>query len=249
MLYLGYLKGVFIIIQMVMEYKKENFKIKSWAESDRPREKLILKGKSNLSDAELIAILLGSGSREDTAVSLSQKLLNSVDNNLHELGKANLSELQKFKGIGEAKAISITAALELGRRRSLSEIPERYQIVSSNDAYVLLSPHMRDLRTEVFKLVLLNQRNALIRVIELSHGGIAGTVVDPKVVFKNAIDNQASCIILAHNHPSGNLTPSQSDIQLTKKIVDGGKMLDIRVLDHVIISERGYFSFADEGMI
>lgn len=222
--------------------------IRSWAEDDRPREKLLLKGKSVLSDAELIAILIGSGSAEETAVSLSKRILQSLNNNLSALGKLSVKDLTQFKGIGEAKAISIIAALELGRRRIDSEPEKRVKISDSQSAFDTIYPHLGDLGHEEFWVIFLNRANAVIGKQNISKGGISGTVVDPKVVFKMAVQFPASAIILAHNHPSGNLKPSQADHQLTRKLKDAGKALDIPVLDHLIIGERDYFSFVDEGV-
>lgn len=222
--------------------------ILSWAEEDRPREKLLMKGKVALSDAELIAILIGSGSRELSAVDLSKLILQSVNNNLHELAKLSINDLIKFKGIGEAKAISIAAAMELGRRRKESEVIKKVKIASSADAYEAVRPYLMDLMHEQFWVILLNRANEIIRPQQISIGGVAGTVADPKMIFKAAIEHLASSIILVHNHPSGNLTPSQADKDLTKKVKEAGRMLDIPVLDHLIFSDNGYFSFADEGI-
>lgn len=222
--------------------------ILSWAEEDRPREKLLMKGKVALSDAELIAILIGSGSRELSAVDLSKLILQSVNNNLHELAKLSINDLIKFKGIGEAKAISIAAAMELGRRRKESEVIKKVKIASSADAYEAVRPYLMDLMHEQFWVILLNRANEVIRPQQISIGGVAGTVADPKMIFKAAIEHLASSIILVHNHPSGNLTPSQADKDLTKKVKEAGRMLDIPVLDHLIFSDNAYFSFADEGI-
>jgi DNA repair protein RadC len=222
--------------------------IRSWAEDDRPREKLLLKGKSTLSDAELIAILIGSGNTEETAVDLSKRILQSLNNNLSELGKLNVKDLMQFKGIGEAKAISIIAALELGRRRKDAEPEKRIKITDSRSAFDTIYPHLGDLNHEEFWVIFLNRANAVIGKQNISKGGVSGTVVDPKVVFKMAVQFPASGIILAHNHPSGNLKPSQADHQLTRKLKEAGKALDIPVLDHLIIGERDYFSFVDEGV-
>ncbi len=230
-------------------YSTSSFTIKSWAEEDRPREKLLSKGKAALSDAELLAILLGSGSREETAVALAQRILNSVDNDLNELGKCSIAELKKFKGVGEAKAISIAAALEIGRRRQLSRIREKPQVACSRDAFNAIAPMLCDLPHEEFWILLLNRANRICAREQVSSGGVAGTVVDAKVVFRKAIEGQACSVILCHNHPSGNLQPSQADIKLTKKLVDAGKSIDILVLDHLIIAETGYYSFADEGLL
>ena len=223
--------------------------ILSWAEEDRPREKLLLKGKAVLSDAELIAILIGSGTRELSAVDLSKLILQSVNNNLNELAKLSINDLMKFKGIGDAKAISIAAALELGRRRKESESLKKQKITSSADVYEAIRPYLMDLQHEQFWIILLNRANEVIRPQQISIGGVSGTVADPKIIFKAAIEHLASAIILVHNHPSGNLTPSQADKELTKKVKGGGQTLDIPVLDHLIFSNNGYFSFADEGIL
>jgi len=228
---------------------KNNFTIKHWAEEDKPREKLMLKGKSALSDAELIAILIGSGTKDLSAVELSKQILSSCENNLQELGKLFHADLIKFKGIGEAKAITIMAAMELGRRRQVTTVKEKPRITSSQDAYGCVCGTMEDLNYEVFKILLLNRNNRVMKIETISTGGISGTVVDPKIIFKKALDTQASSIILCHNHPSGNLKPSQADISITNKLVESGEMIEIKVLDHLIISSAGYFSFMDEGLI
>jgi DNA repair protein RadC len=224
-------------------------RILSWAEEDRPREKLMLRGKSALTDAELIAILIGSGTRELSAVDLSKIILQSVDNNLNELARLSVNDLMKFKGVGDAKAISIVAALELGRRRKAAESPKKAKITCSADAYDSIRPHLSDLSHEQFWILLLNRANEVIRPVQISVGGVAGTVADPKLIFKSAIEHLASAIILVHNHPSGNLKPSQADKDLTKKVSEAGRLLDIPVLDHLIFGDNGYFSFADEGML
>lgn len=229
------------------EHTNNGLTIKTWAEEDRPREKLSNKGKASLSDAELIAILIGSGSRKETAVALSKRILQAVENNLNDLGRCTIADLMKFKGIGEAKAISIVAALELGRRRQLSDVKERPQIKSSRDAYNVIAPILMDLVHEEFWILLLNRANRVMKRVKISSGGTSGTVVDSKVVFKAALEHTASSIILCHNHPSGNTQPSQADLDITKKLKSAGKTLDIAVLDHLIITDRGYFSFADEG--
>lgn len=231
-----------------MEDYQPNKGIRSWAEDDRPREKLLLKGKAALSDAELIAILIGSGSASETAVDLSKRILQSLNNQLSELGKLSVKDLTKFKGIGEAKAISIIAALELGRRRKDSEPDKRVRITDSRSAFDVIYPHLGDLNHEEFWVLFLNRANEVIGKENVSKGGVSGTIVDPKVVFKHAVQFPASAIILAHNHPSGQLKPSQADHQLTKKLKDAGQALDIPVLDHLIIGERNYFSFVDEGV-
>jgi DNA repair protein RadC len=223
--------------------------ILAWAEEDRPREKMLLKGHRSLSDAELIAILLGTGRKGESAVALAQNILASVDNDLHELGKRSLAELQKFKGVGEAKAISIAAALELGRRRQLSDLRERPKVTSSRDAYQLIAPMLADLHHEEFWVLMLNKACEVIKRENLSIGGTSGTVVDVKKVLKAAIDAQAGAFIAIHNHPSGSLNPSDSDLRLTKRMVEAGKLIDMPMMDHLIVSERGYYSFADEGMI
>jgi DNA repair protein RadC len=224
-------------------------KILSWAEEDRPREKLMLKGRAALSDAELIAILIGSGTRELSAVDLSKLILQSVGNNLNQLAKLSINDLMKFKGVGEAKAISIASALELGRRRKESEVLKKAKITSSADAYQAIRPYLMDLSHEQFWVLLLNRANEVIRPFQISIGGVAGTVADPKIIFKSAIEYLASAIILVHNHPSGNLTPSQADKDLTKRVKEAGRLLDIPILDHLIFGDNGYFSFADEGIL
>jgi DNA repair protein RadC len=231
-----------------MEEYKPLKGIRSWAEDDRPREKLLMKGKSALSDAELIAILIGSGSAEETAVDLSKRILQSLNNQLSELAKLTVKDLIKFKGIGEAKAISIIAALELGRRRKDSEPEKRIKITDSQTAFDTIYAHLGDLNHEEFWVIFLNRANQVIGKQNVSKGGVSGTVVDPKVVFKMAVQFPASAIILAHNHPSGNLKPSQADHQLTRKLKEAGKALDIPVLDHLIIGDHNYFSFVDEGV-
>lgn len=223
--------------------------IKRWAEEDRPREKLLLKGKAALSEAELIAILIGSGNKEQTAVELSQHILNQCENDLNSLARLSVKDLQKFKGIGEAKAISIVAALELGRRRKDSEPSRRLKVTSSKDAFEMIRGDLMDLNHEEFWLVLLKRNNEVLKKEMISRGGVSGTVVDAKIIFKRALEETASGLILAHNHPSGNTKPSQEDINLTKRIKEAGKSLDISVLDHLIITDSSYFSFADEGLL
>ena len=232
-----------------MEENPTSFTIKAWNEDDRPREKLLLKGKIALSDAELIAILIGSGSRDESAMGLSQRILASVENNLGELGKTSVVKLQKFKGIGEAKAISIVAALELGRRRRGQDALERKKITSSESAFELLQPIIGDLPHEEFWAVFLNNANKVLQTLQLSKGGITGTIVDVRLTLKTALQLGAVGMILAHNHPSGTLKPSQADKQLTKKLKLAGESLDIKVLDHLIITEKAYFSFADEQLL
>lgn len=221
--------------------------ITAWAEEDRPREKMLLKGKQALSDAELLAILIGSGTVGESAVAVAQGILASVGFNLHELGKRSLPDLKKFKGIGEAKAITIAAALELGRRRQLSDLRERPRISHSRDAFNTIAPLLTDLQHEEFWLLLLNKANEVFARQQLSTGGMSGTVVDIKMVLKAAIEAGAAAFIAIHNHPSGNLQPSQADIELTRKLKQSGAVIDMPLLDHLIVSDRGYYSFADEG--
>ncbi len=227
----------------------EHITIKSWAEEDRPREKLLLKGKHILSDAELIAILISSGNAEETAVELSKRILAGSANNLNELSKLSVHDLIKFKGIGEAKAITIVAALELSRRRKPEDKIKRDQIVTSKDAVNIFQPLLGDNAHEEFWILFLNRANFVTGKQNVSIGGMTGTVVDPKMIFKAALDAKAVSIILCHNHPSGNVKPSQQDIDLTKKIVAAGKLMEISVLDHVIVAQSAFFSFADEGMM
>ncbi len=223
--------------------------ILSWAEEDRPREKLLLKGRSALSDAELIAILIGSGTRDQSAVDVGKTILRSVDNNLHELAKLSVQDLKKFEGIGEAKAISIVSALELGRRRKASEPVKREKILSSEDAYRIMQPYLLDQPVEQFWIILLNRANMVIKTHCVSQGGVSGTVADPKTIFKEALEKLASSIVLVHNHPSGNLKPSEADLHLTRKLKEAGKHLDLPVLDHIIFTDQSYLSFADEGIL
>jgi len=230
-------------------YTTNHLTIKAWAEEDRPREKLLLKGKKNLSDAELLAIIIGSGSRDETALGLSQRILAQFDSNLNEVGRQTPNALMKFKGIGEAKAIAISAALELGHRRQLSSIKDRPKITSSRDAFNAIAPLVVDLPHEEFWILLLNRSNLVVGRERISTGGVAGTVVDAKLIFKKALQALVPAIILCHNHPSGNLRPSQADIDITKKLRKGGESIDVTVLDHLIVSEMGYYSFADEGML
>lgn len=223
--------------------------IKSWSEEDRPREKMLLKGKPALTDAELLAILIGSGSVEENAIQLSERILDSVSNNISELGRRSIKELMKFKGIGEAKAITIAAALELGRRRQLSDLVQRHSITCARDAYEVLLPQLIDLSYEEFWILLLNNSNHIIGKHRVSIGGVTATVVDAKLVFKPALEALATSVILAHNHPSGKLEPSKQDIDLTRKLKEAGKYLDISVLDHLIVSHTGFYSFADNGLM
>jgi DNA repair protein RadC len=232
-----------------MSDQNQFFSIKNWHEDDRPREKLLLKGRAALSDAELIAILIGSGNRSESAVGLSQRILASADHNLNALGKVSVKELMEFKGIGSAKAITITAALELGRRRREGDVLTRKKITSSATAFEIMHPIISELSHEEFWIIYVNNSNKVIQTMQLSKGGITGTLVDVRLVFKNALQLGAVAIILAHNHPSGTLKPSSADINLTKKLKTGGENLDIKVLDHLIITEKSYFSFADENLL
>jgi DNA repair protein RadC len=227
----------------------KNLSIKEWSVDDRPREKLLSKGISTLSDAELIAILIGSGSRNESAVDLSKKILNKVSNNLNELGKLSIPELKKFKGIGEAKAISIVAAMELSRRRKETDSTERSKITCSRDIFNILHPLLADLLHEEFWIIILNRANKIIDKQKISQGGISGTVTDIRIILKLAIENSASSLILCHNHPSGNLKPSDADISITKKIKESARLMEIELLDHLIVTDGNYFSFADEGIL
>jgi DNA repair protein RadC len=224
-------------------------KIKSWSPEDRPREKLLVKGTSALSHAELIAILIGSGTTALSAVEVAKKILQAVDNNLNELAKLSASDLMKVKGIGEAKAVTIVAALELGRRRKDVDTEEKPRISGSKDAFEQVKADLMDLPHEEFWVILLNRANRMMRKKRVSEGGVSGTVADPKIIFKLALEELASGVIVVHNHPSGNLAASQSDVDLTKKLKEAGKFLEVQLLDHLIIAGQKYFSFADEGTI
>ncbi len=232
-----------------MKLTSELTSIKSWAEDDRPREKMIRKGRQALSDAELIAILLGSGSRNQSALDLAKDILQSYRHDLHKLGRIQIDDLKKFRGVGEAKAITVLAALELGRRRSQSELRQSNKISSSKDVYHELQDVLSDIDHEEFWILLLSRSNEVKDRICISRGGISGTVVDQRLIFKPAIARLASSIILAHNHPSGTLQPSEADRSLTKKLVESGRMLDIPILDHLIFTDKAYYSFADEGIL
>lgn len=225
------------------------FPITNWSEDDKPREKLMLKGKSALSDAELVAILIGSGSRNESAVELSKRILAGIDNNLNALGKLTIQQLMTFKGIGEAKAISIVAAMELGRRRRGEEAVELLKITSSKMIFEMMQPIIGELPHEEFWIVYLNNSNKVISKSQLSKGGITGTLVDVRLVFKTALEMGATGVILCHNHPSGALMASDADKQITKKLKLAGESLDIKVLDHLIVTENNYFSFTDEGIL
>ncbi len=224
--------------------------IKTWAEADRPREKLLKLGRHNLTDSELLAILIRTGTKESTAVDVAKKILSACNNDITQLSKLSVNDLVKNnKGMGKVKAITIVAALELGRRRREAEGLKKEKISSSADAFEILQPRMADLLHEEFAVLMLNRANEVIGKYDLSKGGIAGTVVDPKLIFKAALENLACGIILCHNHPSGNPKPSPEDLKLTKKLKDAGTLMEIDVLDHIIIAGNGYFSFADEGLL
>ncbi|MFD2939485.1 RadC family protein [Flavobacterium notoginsengisoli] len=224
-----------------------HFAIRDWSDDDKPREKLMKKGKDALSDAELLAILIGSGSRNESAVALSQRILANAKN-LNALGKMSISQLLKFKGIGEAKAVSIVAALELGRRQRAEDVLTLKRITSSKAVFEIMQPIIGELPHEEFWVLFLNNSNKVISKSQLSKGGIAGTVVDMRLIFKLALENGATGLILCHNHPSGDLKPSNADKQITKKIKEAGEILDVKVLDHLIITESKYYSFVDEGI-
>lgn len=228
---------------------KNGLGIRQWAEEDRPREKLLSKGKSSLSEAELIAILISSGSRELSAVDLAKVILSYVDHDLNLLAKLTVSELQTFKGIGEAKAVAIVSALELGRRRKDSTPGKHQYLRKSQDAYKVMIPILMDLPTEQFWVIMLTRNNKVLHKRCVSQGGFSGTIADPKVIFKRALEDMANGIILVHNHPSGNKKPSSADLRLTKKIVEAGKLLEIPVLDHIIFTDEDFYSFSDEGVL
>lgn len=232
-----------------MQNTQTSFSIKNWSNDDKPREKLLQKGRSVLSDAELVAILIGSGSRAESAVDLSKRILASANNNLNELGKLSVKQLMQFKGIGEAKAVSIAAALEIGRRRRGEEASIISKITSSKDVFELLQPVLGELPHEEFWIIYLNNANKVIFKEQLSKGGITGTLVDVRLVMKNALEQGAIGLILAHNHPSGTLKPSSADKQLTQKLKQAALVLDLKVLDHLIITQNSYLSFADEGLL
>jgi len=226
-----------------------SFPITNWSDDDRPREKLILKGRAAISDAELVAILIGSGSRIESAVELSKRILSSVDNNLNALGKLSLAQLLNFKGIGEAKAIAIIAALELGRRRRGEEAAELKKITSSKMIFEMMQPLIGELPHEEFWIIYVNNSNVILSKSQLSKGGITATLVDVRLILKHALEIGATGMVLCHNHPSGNLKASEADLKITKKIKLAAESLDITILDHIIIGEHGYLSFTDEGIL
>ncbi|MGJ7029849.1 RadC family protein [Niabella hirudinis] len=227
---------------------KSTNSIRYWAEDDRPREKLINRGAQTLSNSELLAILIRNGTPEQSALELAKEILKLSNDNLNELGKQALTTFMQIKGIGKAKAVTISAALELGRRRQGGELLQRPVLNTSKQIGEYLRSRLRDLHCEVFAVIFLNQANIAIHFEVVSEGGITGTVADPRVILKKALEKNAVGLILAHNHPSGNLSPSKADEWLTHKIREAAKFLEIRVLDHIIVSDAGYFSFADEGM-
>jgi DNA repair protein RadC len=226
-----------------------SMKITEWAVEDRPRERLWQKGPSSLSDAELIAILIGSGTRNKSAVDLAHELLALADNSLPELGKLSVAGIRKLKGIGEAKAVTIAAALELGRRRKMAEAADNPQIRSSADVFNIFSPLMEDLPHEEFWILFLNRANKVLGRMKISQGGVSGTVTDVRIVMKKAIETLASGLVICHNHPSGNNNPSDADIRITQKIKEAGALMDIQLLDHLIICGKNYYSFADNGAL
>ncbi|MCL4481760.1 MAG: DNA repair protein RadC [Bacteroidetes bacterium] len=223
--------------------------IKAWAVEDRPREKMINRGISSLTDAELIAILITSGNSKESAVELSRRIMDSVHHNLHELGKLNCDELKRFRGIGEAKAITLIAAMELGRRRNQSQALEKAQIRESKDAANYLRPEIGDLAYEEFWVLFLNRQNKVIDKQKLSQGGMTGTVIDVRLVMKLALEKHAISLIFCHNHPSGNLEPSDADKKITRQLKEAAALMEIPVIDHLIVTQSGFFSFADEGML
>ena len=223
--------------------------LKSWAVEERPREKVMAKGIQYLSDSELLAIILGSGTRNTTAVELARKILGKAGNNLHELGRQSVSELLKVKGVGPAKAVSIMAAMELGRRRTGINQAEKIPVKSSETVFRLFHPLLGDLDHEEFWLLMLNRANRVLGRFKVSQGGLSGTVIDTRIILKRALDSLSSSIIVCHNHPSGNNQPSDADVKITEKLKKAAEMLEIKLLDHVIIAGKSYFSFADEGLI
>jgi len=228
----------------------QHLSIKEWALEDRPREKLLVKGLSSLSDAELLAILLSTGSTKESAVELSKKILKDCENNLNVLGKKTVNDLKSnYHGVGDAKAVTIVASLELGRRRKQHDPEERRKISSSKDVCDLFQPILGDLPHEEFWVLMLNRSNKVIAKNKVSQGGIAGTVIDIRLILKSAIDHLASAIILCHNHPSGNNQPSDADTKITQKMCEAGRIMDIPVLDHIIVTDHSYFSYADDGML
>jgi DNA repair protein RadC len=227
----------------------ERLTITQWAEEDRPREKMMMHGASALSNAELLAILIGSGSAEESAVELTRKILNDYHNNLNELGKASIDDLCRYKGIGSAKAISILAASELGKRRKEEAVKERVTILSSKDVYDCFYPLMCDLPTEEFWVLMLNQASKIIDKVKISAGGLSATAVDVRCILREALVKRASAIVLCHNHPSGNIRPSKEDDLLTRHVAQASECMDIRLVDHIILTDGAFYSYSDEGRI
>ena len=230
-----------------MKYKKSS--IRNWSLEDRPREKFLSSGSQNLSDVELLAILLGSGTRDTSAVDLARQILESAGNNLHQLGKSGFSDLKRIKGIGQAKALLLMSAFELGRRRSQSSGTPKLKISSSKDVFTLFHPILGDLPHEELWILILNRSNHVIEKVRISQGGISGTVIDTRLILRNAIEKLASGLILCHNHPSGNTLPSDADKRITEKIQNAANFMEINLLDHLIIADKNFFSFADEGIL
>lgn len=229
---------------------EKHLTVKSWAPEDRPREKMLRNGPSTITDTELLAILLGSGTKNETVIELARKILKQAGNNLHELARFSISDLTRIKGIGEAKALIIAAALELGRRYSVAGILQKEKITTSRDVAELFKARLGSLVYEEFWLILLNRSNNIIETVKISQGGISGTIADIRIMLKEALDKLASGIILCHNHPSGNIQPSHEDISLTRKVKEAGSLMDISLLDHIIVCNKdAYFSFADEGLL
>ncbi len=231
------------------DMQNNNLTIKKWAVEDRPREKLLAKGKNNLSNAELIAILLGSGTRSMSALDLARNILLDNSNSLNEVAQLGIKELKQFKGVGEAKAVTIVSALELGRRRKPEDRRLKPRLMTSQEAYDFMKAELQDLKHEEFWVILLRRNHEVINKYLVSSGGVSGTLVDPKVIFKRVVDKMAAAVILIHNHPSGNKQPSESDVRLTRKIQAAGKLFDISVIDHLIFTDEGFYSFSDEKMM
>lgn len=249
MYYILFLQSSVKVSKYKLMGRYQKLSIKYWEVEDRPRERLLSKGIQSLSNTELIALLIGSGTKEISAVELARKILIKADNNLNLLGKFSVDDLEKHKGIGKAKAISIIAALELGRRRKFSEVLARPKITSSKDAYNIIFPLISDLQYEEFWVLLLNRSNKIIDKYKISQGGIAGTVIDVKIILKKVVEKLASSVILCHNHPSGNIEPSEADIAITRKLKEAAEVMDIKLLDHIIVADKSYFSFLDEGIL
>jgi DNA repair protein RadC len=226
-----------------------NLSIRNWAVEDRPREKMMTKGLQSLSDSELIALLIGSGTKKTSAVELARQIMNRAENSLEKLGKFSIADFKRLKGIGQARAISIIAALELGRRRNLADTPAALKITGSQDVYSLMQPFLADLPHEEFWILLLNRANRVLKKQRISQGGITGTVTDIRMILKIAIEDLGTSLILCHNHPSGNIQPSDADITITRRLKESASLMDITVLDHVIVAGKAYFSFADENLL